>query len=107
MKKNSFIIKKVTYLALALITLYVSAKVATLAYNHKTLVDGLLGIVNLYLLYLLLLLKGSSTSKLFEAQIEYPRDLKYLFLSFFVWLVIYWSSRNIILAFMYIRDILK
>lgn len=95
------------YIVLALAALFVSTKFATMLYENTVVVNGILSAANLYFIYLLFLSRGLQASQLFEAKVELPRDLKYIFLSFFLWIIIYWSARYIIAALLYLWDLVS
>jgi hypothetical protein len=99
MKNNKTIKNTIIYCFLALTALVISTKLATSLYDNTVVVNGVLGATNLYFIYLLFLSRGfHTTSRLFESKIDLPSDIKFIFLSFILWIIIYWSARYVITA---------
>jgi|SRR5215217_2879225 len=106
MKTNSPPIRTIVYAILALIVLIAGVKLGAIVYNYEKAVNGILGAANLYFLYLLFRSQYLRATKLLDPNIEFPRDLKYILVTFLLYLIIYWSTRQMIGAIYYIRDLL-
>lgn len=60
--------------------------------NYKMVASGILGIVVLYLLYSAFVLPRSATGKPIELEdLDFPRDIRYLFYGFFLAMIMYWA----------------
>lgn len=106
MKTNNPPIRAIVYIILVLIALITGVKFGALLYNYEKAVNGILGVANLYFIYSLFRSRDLHATKLLDPNIEFPRDLKYILVTVLLYLIIYWSTRQMIGAIYYIRDLL-
>jgi hypothetical protein len=103
MKNRNSSIVTLIYLILVVFAFISGTKIGTFAYSYKTVVAGIVGSVNLLFTYLLFIRWNPKVSKLFDPQIHFPQDIKYVILTFLIYLIIYWSTRLIIDALLYLK----
>ncbi|MEW6085797.1 MAG: hypothetical protein AB1607_14485 [Chloroflexota bacterium] len=64
--------------------------------KYEYAVDGILGFVALYLLYLILLSPKRIINDFAERELDFPKDFKLLAFGFFLTIIIYWAGIQII-----------
>lgn len=107
MKDRNSSIGPLVYIILVVFALIIGTKIGTLAYSYKTVVAGIVGFVNLLFMYLLFIKWNPKASRLFDPHIRFPQDIKYVVLTFLIYLIIYWSTRQLIDALLYLRDLMS
>ena len=70
-------------------------------YRYEIMVKGILGITTLYLIQLLFVPPKNFVSKLNGIQVEFPRDIKYIVLGFFLSVIMYWSGQSFLDTLVY------
>lgn len=110
MKKLHSNKKIIVSIILLIVVVLLGAEIALQIYKLeelKTIIIGILSGTNLTFIYLLFMSPRSPyISKGDGFEIEFPGDLKYLALFFFLSIIIYWSLRYVHIAIVYIINIL-
>jgi len=76
-------------------------------YRFQILVRAILGLTIHYLFYLeYFVFRRTQDSKLFFHKFEFPKDIRYFVLDFFVVIVLIWASVQIVDLFRYLVSIL-
>jgi hypothetical protein len=65
--------------------------------KYKIFAEGFVGLAVFYLIYLTFLSRKNISSKPFELEdLEFPKDINYLFFGFFWAMIIYWAAGQIL-----------
>jgi len=66
-------------------------------HQYAIIAGGITGLAILYLIYLVFVAPKNITSKPIELKdLEFPRDIKYLFIGFFWTMIMFWAAGQII-----------
>lgn len=97
-KKFTILQKKEIFYTIVFILSALGIYVARLIENHSKIVaSGILGFAVLYLMYSAFVLPRNTTGRTIEFEdLEFPRDIKYLFYGFFGAMIMFWAGSLIL-----------
>lgn len=97
-KKFTVLQKKEIFYTTVFILSALGIYIARLIENHfKIVASGILGFVVLYLMYSAIVLPRNTTGRSIEFEdLEFPRNIKYLFYGFFWAMIMFWAGSLIL-----------